>query len=140
MQSSRFMAAALGIACQLHRQVVRLPSWLLRIEGRPHPGVPIFDKGQTHHAIHNVGPVAFSRQFDNAYGICQLLGHRTRSCLSVPELSGGSHDVERNSNTLDESGAAEGGGDDLVMMAARTEKIAEFAMLTAEALGRVVGS
>ena len=39
---------------------------------------------------------------------------------------------------FDEAGAAEGGGDDLVMTASRTEQIAEFAMLTAKAFSRLV--
>lgn len=52
---------------------------------------------------------------------------------TAPSLSSGLHDVKRNCNTFDEARAPEGGRDDLVMTAARTEQIAEFAMLTAKA-------
>jgi hypothetical protein len=48
------------------------------------------------------------------------------------------HDVEHNGGCLGEAGAAERGGDDLVVTATRAKKIAEFPVFTAEALGNVV--
>ena len=41
--------------------------------------------------------------------------------LTAPDPSSGPHDFERDADTFDEARAAEGGGDDLVMTAARTE-------------------
>ncbi len=69
-------------------------------------------------------PVGGSWQMDETYvkRICQLSHHETRSLVNgAAPPSSGLHDVERNSDAFDEAGAAEGGGDDLVMTAARTE-------------------
>ncbi len=59
---------------------------------------------------------------------------------SLWELAGSRvlHDPERNSGAFCEAEAAEGGGDCLVVTAARTEEIAKFAVLPAEAMGGVV--
>jgi hypothetical protein len=53
-------------------------------------------------------------------------------------LSCGLYDGESNVYRLGETGAAEGGGDDLVVTKAGTKEIAELAMLSTEAAGCVV--
>ena len=52
----------------------------------------------------------------------------------------GAHDVERNLSGLGETGAAEGGRDDLVMTTAGAKKIAELSMLAAEAGSSLVAA
>lgn len=49
------------------------------------------------------------------------------------DLSSGLHDGERTLCRGGETGTAEGGGDDLVVTTARTEEVAEFAVLVTEA-------
>ena len=48
------------------------------------------------------------------------------------------HDPDRNSGAFCEAATAEGGEDGLVVTATGTEKVAEFAVLPAEAVGRIV--
>lgn len=48
-----------------------------------------------------------------------------------------SANVECDRCAFGESGTTGGGGDDLIVMAARTKEISEFSMLAAEARGRI---
>jgi hypothetical protein len=51
----------------------------------------------------------------------------------------GLHDAERNAGGFGESGATGDGGNGLLVATAATKKIAEFAVLSAEARGRLIG-
>jgi hypothetical protein len=68
---------------------------------------------------------------------CQL-SRRVFDDGASGNFSGRLHNVEHDRRVFDEARAAEGGRNDLVVTAARTEEIAEFTMFTTEAVGRGV--
>jgi hypothetical protein len=75
----------------------------------------------THHGLaHALGAPGDENPLA-ANGFVSCRATRRGLWLTAPDPSSGLHDVERNAGTFDEARAAEGGGDDLVRTAARTE-------------------
>jgi len=71
----------------------------------------------------------------HARAVLSALVPEALRCMRGQDRSGRCHDIHRNASAFGKADAAGGGGDDLVVTTARTEEIAQFTVLAAEAPG-----